>query len=274
MHFSIGREPVTSIYHGDDTLVTQQKGGILKRWHIANAGYVLDTNDNMDHTGFCRFAIDDDEWIFYPKNDNEICVSKLNEDDNQCVTILNPNGILEERKELPITRLGYLMCMKPIKFSNQLYVLAGYESGTFLTWDLRMNSVINIAQFEECPIAFDFCSESNRGIYGNATDKLGIFGYQRNEMKLIGRGDICIKNAGINCIRIRKDQKIFSAGGVDGRVRVFSWKSLRPLTVLTDHRAAVNDITYSCGKVDLWKSQIMATTGNDGQISLWNLYNN
>lgn len=268
----MGCEPVTSIYHGDETLVTQQKGGILKRWCIANAGYVLESTNDMNHKGFCRFVTDDD-YIYYPKNDNEICVGKLNSDDDQTMT-LNPKGILEERKEPPIARLGQLMCMQPITFSNQLYLLAGYESGIFLTWDLRTNAVINVAQFEEYPIAFDFCCEANRGIYGNTSDKIGIFGYQRNEMKLIGRGDICIKNPSTNCVRIRKDQKIFSTGGNDGRVRVFSWKSLRPLAVLTEHRATVNDIAYSPGKVDLWKSQIMASASNDGQISLWNLYNN
>lgn len=274
MHFSIGgNEPVTSIFHGEETLVTQQKGGILKRWHIANAGYVLDSTENTNHNGFCRFVTDDDERIYYPKNDNEICVSKLNHDvdDNEQTMILNPNGILDERKE---PQLGTVMCMQPLTISGQSYLLAGYESGCFLTWDLRTGHVINVAQFEECPIAFDFCADANRGIYGNTSDKLGIFGYQRADMKLINRGDISIKNSGINCVRIRKDQKVFCTGGSDGRVRVFSWKSLRPLTVLTEHRAPVNDIVYSPGKCDLWKSPIMACAGNDAVISLWNLYNN
>lgn len=280
LHFSIGSEPVTSIYHGEETLVTQQKGGILKRWHIANAGYVLDTTQDTNHIGFCRFVTDDQgDCIYYPQNGNEICIGKLNIDDVDQTMTLNPKSILDERKEqtpntLHSQQLGNLMCMKPIIISSQSYLLAGYESGIFLTWDLRTNGVINVAQLEECPIAFDFCSEANRGIYGNTTDKLGIFGYQRNDMKLINRGDISIKNAGINCVRIRKDQKVFSTGGNDGRVRVFSWKSLRPLTVLTEHRAAVNDIAYSPGKVDLWKSAIMACAGSDGVISLWNLYNN
>lgn len=239
---------------------------------MINSGYVLDTTDNMNHMGFCRFAADGTEHMFYPKDDNHIYMTKMQSTDNQCATILDAKQAMDERKEL--TQLGHLMCMKPFRFSDQLYVLAGYESGAFLTWDLRKCAVINVATFAECPIAFDFCADTNRGIFGNASDKLGIIGYQRNEMKLIGRGDIAIKNAGINCVRIRKDQKVFCAGGVDGRVRIFSWKSLRPLAVLTEHRSAVNDIVYSNDKVDLWKSQIMATVENDGQISLWNLYNN
>lgn len=296
LHFSIGRDqPVQAIYHGEETLITQQKGGLLKRWHIANSGYVLDSTVNTNHLGFCRFATDGTH-IFYPQNENEICVSKLNHDlptaapaanddncssgDNDQIMTLSPNNdsiLAAERKEPLLTTassLGTIMCMQPIALSNQLYLLAGYESGTFLTWDLRTQSIINVAQFEECPIGFDFCAEANRGIYGNMSDKLGIFGYQRNEMKLLNRGDICVKNPGISCVRIRKDLKVFCTGGTDGRVRVFSWKSLRPLTVLTEHRATINDIAYSPGKVDLWKQPIMACAGNDGQITLWNLYNN
>jgi len=270
LHFSIGSEPVTSIHHLDETLVTQQKGGIIKTWNISKCGYQLDTTIDTDHKGFCRFdCVAEQDILVTPSKDNDIIVYDIN--DFSIQHTLQPSSILNEKEPQP--PLGQVMCLKHIRLSDQNYVLAGYESGTFLTWDLRTNTVINTAKFEECPMAFDFCAESNRGIYGNASDKLGIFGYIRNEMKLINRGDIAIKNAGINCIKIRKDQKVFCSGGWDGRVRVFSWKSLRPLTVLTDHKAAITDISYSNEKVDLWKAPIMATSGSDGQISLWNLYN-
>lgn len=251
--------------------MTQQKGGIIKTWQIHKAGYALENTEDTNHKGFCRFQyVADADILISPKNDNEIIIYNMKNMDVQHT--LNANNVLNEREELP-SQLGQIMCFRYITFSNQSYVLAGYESGTFLTWDLRTNNIINVAKFEECPMAFDFCCETNRGIYGNASDKLGIFGYVRNEMKLINRGDIPIKNAGINCIKIRKDQKIFCSGGWDGRVRIFSWKSLRPLAVLTDHKASISDIEYSNEKVDLWKSPIMATSGSDSQIALWNIYN-
>lgn len=224
--------------------------------------------------GFCRFqCIPEHNLLLSPSEENDIVIYNLND-----LTVQNTLslGAIQQTNDSIVNNtsaMGSLMCMKLVRFSEQSYVLAGYESGTFLTWDLRTNSVINNAKFEECPMAFDFCSETNRGIYGNASDKLGIFGYIRNEMKLINRGDIPIKNSGINCIKIRKDQKVFCSGGWDGRIRVFSWKSLRPLTVLTDHKGAISDIDYTNGKVDLWKSPIMATSAADGQVSLWNLYN-
>jgi len=265
LHFTAGSEPITSIYHRDESLVTQSKGGVIKSWDIVKCGYKLEKSVDTNHLGFCRIhCVPEQNLLLSPSQDNDITIHDLN--DLTLQTTLSAGNQFD-------TPLGSLMCMKLITFSNQSYVLAGYESGTFLTWDLRTNTVINSAKFEECPMAFDYCCETNRGIYGNATDKLGIFGYIRNEMKLLNRGDLPIKNAGINCIRIRKDQKIFCSGGWDGRIRVFSWKSLRPLTVLTAHKGAISDINYSVGKVDMWKSPIMATAAADGQISLWNLYN-
>lgn len=98
--------------------------------------------------------------------------------------------------------------------------------------------------------------------------------YQRQSMQLQRSTDISLKNAGINCVRIRDDKKVFASGGWDGRVRVFSWKSLRPLAVLTEHKTgAIMDIVYSSGPVAMWKAPIMAVAGMDSQISLWNLYN-
>ena len=55
-----------------------------------------------------------------------------------------------------------------------------------------------------------------------------------------------------NRVKIRLDQKVFASAGWDGRVRIFSWKSLRPLAVLTEHKRNVLDLIYSPGTVQLW----------------------
>lgn len=74
-------------------------------------------------------------------------------------------------------------------------------------------------------------------------------------------------------MKIRKDLKVFVSGGFDGRIRVFSWKSLRPLAVLSEHKGNLMDIVFSDGPVSFWKSNIMAATGTDGKITLWDIYN-
>jgi len=67
---------------------------------------------------------------------------------------------------------------------------------------------------------------------------------------------------------------VFASGGWDGRIRIFSWKSLRPLAVLTQHKnGGVMDLAYSSQQVAMWRAPIMAAAGMDSQISLWDLYN-
>lgn len=66
---------------------------------------------------------------------------------------------------------------------------------------------------------------------------------------------------------------MFVSGGFDGRIRVFSWKSLRPLAVLSEHKGNLMDIAFSDGIVAFWKSNIMAAGGTDGKITLWDIYN-
>lgn len=260
------------MYHNDETLFTQQRNGTIKTWNIEKTGYVVDATIDTNYNGFCRFQCAlNDQLLFMPNQTNEILVYDLKSNNVQHTLV--PSIDDKNEREEP-TQIGLIMCLRYFQQSNQSYLLAGYESGHFITWNLRTNSIMNVTKFNtDCPITFDYCSETNRGIYGNESDKLGIFGYNRNEMKLINRGDISIKNAGINCIKIRKDRKIFCAGGWDGRVRIYSWKSLRPLAVLTDHKASITDIAYSNEKVDLWKAPIMATASSDGQIALWNIYN-
>lgn len=266
MHFSVSSESLTSLYHHDDVLVTQEKGGTIQSWLLSNSGYTLGIKKEMKHTGFCRIEfVPDENFLICPKDENTLAVYDLDDFVSDHLT-LSPDSS-------STTPLGQVMCFKHIKFSGQSYILAGYESGDFLTWDLRCSKVVDSKKFEECPMSVDYDTITNRGIYGGPSDRLGVFSYKRAATEVIKKSEIALKNPGINCINIRKDQKVFSTAGWDGRIRIYSWKSLRPLAVLTEHKAAVTDICYSDDKVSLWKAPLMAAAGLDGQISLWDLYN-
>lgn len=85
--------------------------------------------------------------------------------------------------------------------------------------------------------------------------------------------ELALSNPGCNVVKLRQDRKIFACGGWDGYLRLFSWKSLRLLAVLTEHQAGVTDVAFCNEVVKAWNSKIMAVCGADGVISLWNLYN-
>ncbi|XP_065369315.1 guanine nucleotide-binding protein subunit beta-like protein 1 [Calliphora vicina] len=272
LHFSIGKEPITTLHHTEEMLISQEKGGAVTLWTINNSGYKRHFTINANYVGYCRTALhsntnaEDDHLLFYPCEENSIGVLHIND-------VENPSQILvPDDAQLP--KLGTLTCFKPFECASQLFVLAGYESGHFLTWDLSTGMVVDVLQLEADPMALDYDPLTNRGIIGGPSDKLTAISYQRQSMQLQRSTDISLKNSGINCVRIRSDQKVFASGGWDGRVRVFSWKSLRPLAVLTEHKTgAIMDIVYSSGPVAMWKAPIMAVAGMDSQISLWNLYN-
>jgi len=80
---------------------------------------------------------------------------------------------------------------------------------------------------------------------------------------------------GISILSVRPDKKIVTVGCWDGRMMLFSWKKLRPLAILKEHKASVYDIVYSQCKVEAYDTKcLMAATGKDGYISMWDIYNN
>lgn len=99
--------------------------------------------------------------------------------------------------------------------------------------------------------------------------------FEISKAQVLGsRRQVTIKNPGTSVIGSRPDSKVFAAGGWDGRLRIFSWKSLRPFVVLDQHRGTIHDIAYSHGKIEAYNSKgLMAAAGKDGTISLWDLYN-
>lgn len=81
-------------------------------------------------------------------------------------------------------------------------------------------------------------------------------------------------NPGTSVITIRSDAKIMAVGGWDSRVRIFSWKSLKPLAVLDQHKDTIHDISYSTQRIKAYDNKfIMATAAKDGYIALWDIYN-
>lgn len=256
--------------HTADNLLSQEKGSTIRLWQMSNSGYQQTNELQTEHFGFCRMEyIPERQLIVNAKDSNDIGLYERNTLKLELLLQLE-SGTTNDG----LSNLGSIMCVRCINLSGQTYILAGYESGDFLTWDLRCSKVINRVKLEpEGPLSIDYDPITNRGVYAGSTDNIGVFNYNKSTMELIKKTDIKIKNQGVNCVKIRNDRKVFTAGGWDGKVRIFSWKSLRPLAVLTDHKDAIMDIQYSNEKVTLYKSAIMAAAGKDGQISLWDIYN-
>ncbi|XP_030378284.1 guanine nucleotide-binding protein subunit beta-like protein 1 [Scaptodrosophila lebanonensis] len=274
-HFKVGEQPITSLHHSPERLVTQEKGGTVTLWTMSNNCYARDRTISGNYLGYCHSAMHmspnnphGSVKLFYPCDRSTIGVLHIT-DPTEPIQKLVPYG-----PNLP--QLGAVSCFTSFEFSSNLFLLAGYESGHFLTWNVTLGTVVDmIAGLGPQPTTVDYDLVTNRGVIGGASDKITVFSYQRPPTIKVLRGtELLVRNAGLNCVRIRGDRKVFASAGWDGRIRIFSWKSMRSLAVLLQHKhGSIMDLAFSPQKVAMWGAPIMAAAGMDGQISLWSLYN-
>ncbi|XP_058457978.1 guanine nucleotide-binding protein subunit beta-like protein 1 [Malaya genurostris] len=275
---SVGTSPIINIAHTEDALITQEKEGYVKLWELTNSAYVLRHEIVTGHVGFCRFVYLGSRnpaipsTVIIPKNGPNIsilCARTFCEREKLCEPTVNG------KRHPLLPPLGTVMCLTPIELEGGIYLLAGYESGTIILWDLTTFKPMTHLQLyrNECPMDLDYDPVTNRGVCGGSSNEITVFSIDRKTFELEKKSMIIIKNPGVHRLKIRKDLKVFASAGWDGRIRIFSWKSLRPLAVLTEHKGELMDIVFSDEKVSMWKAVIMAAAGSDGQISLWNLYN-
>jgi len=77
---------------------------------------------------------------------------------------------------------------------------------------------------------------------------------------------IQLPNPGVSHVATRQDMKIFATCGFDERLRIFSWKSLKPLAVLKPHRKGITCIDFHPS------NGLLATGSIDHHIAFYDLY--
>ena len=77
-----------------------------------------------------------------------------------------------------------------------------------------------------------FVCDAAGGVSGAAEDKIVCFTFSLAPAEIAERARLTIPKAGIDALALRPDQRIFAAGGWDGRVRVFHYGKAKPLTIL------------------------------------------
>uniref|UniRef100_T1H4C4 WD repeat-containing protein 55 homolog n=1 Tax=Megaselia scalaris TaxID=36166 RepID=T1H4C4_MEGSC len=228
------------MHHTNDYLCTQEKGGLFKLWSLTNSGYTENQKVESSHQAFCKsnFCIEKN-LIAVPFEDNSIGL--LDVDTFEVVQRVSQNTD---------DKLGMISVLKFISINEKQYLISGYESGELRIHDLNnLDKVISSLKFENMITSVDFDPFTNRGICGGIGNKLNTFYINKSSLELQFDKDILIKNEGVEVVKIRGDRKIFVSGGSDSRVRIFSWKSLRPLAVLTEHKTGgISDISFSDGK--------------------------
>ncbi|XP_044739202.1 guanine nucleotide-binding protein subunit beta-like protein 1 [Chrysoperla carnea] len=252
-----------SIQHTDDKMITTLKSGEITVWNMENECQYKELHKLESGPGFCRTILAQDKYIATNQS-------------NSTVEIYDFMSKLKVASFVPDadSKFGNVMCLQHININENDYILSGYESGDLLLWDTKSSKTpLSQLKLREFLTSMDFDIANYRGICGNSSNYLQVFNLDRS-LNLSLKCELSMTNNGSNVVKIRPDRKVFVSGGWDGFLRIYSWKSLRPLAVLTEHKGALCDITFSDRPVSSWKVKLMAAAGNDAQISLWDLYNN
>uniref|UniRef100_A0A3P9MQ18 G protein subunit beta 1 like n=1 Tax=Oryzias latipes TaxID=8090 RepID=A0A3P9MQ18_ORYLA len=174
---------------------------------------------------------------------------------------------------VPEAKLGMVMCLKlwqPDSGPGPL-LLAGYEDGSLLLWDVTQRSKLSQVKAHPEPVmCLTFDPQRLRGISGSAEKKLSSWILDsQNNIQL----QECVKlvNPGVSQLCIRADGKLLASAGWDHRVRIFGWKKLRPLAVLQYHSDMVLSVAFS-DHLDP-RQRLLAAGSKDQRISLWSIYN-
>lgn len=250
-------ESIQVIHSIDQSILTQEKSGIIKIWDISESHY-QNTRSYVSYGGYCKSLLLKENLIV-PQGNSKLDLLDLN---------LNKIETFHPTDD----KLGNCMCLEKAVINGTLYILAGYETGDVILYDLRTNKVCSKLKLKECIISISYDSLTTRGICGNSSNMVQLFTIDKS-LNMSLKCEISITNQGCNVVKIRPDKKIFISGCWDGKLRLFSWKSLRLLVVLNEHRKTITDVQFSPHTVNYWKSNIMAASSGDGYVSLWNLYN-
>ncbi|XP_061528953.1 guanine nucleotide-binding protein subunit beta-like protein 1 [Phycodurus eques] len=248
-----------------DTLISQGRDMRICLWDLSKGSSELMDSLTTGSVGFCQCSVLETGQrtcllAFAGQQIEEVKIVELPSKTLVCSLVTD-------------SKSGSVMCVKlwqPQSGPGPL-LLAGYEDGSLLLWDITQRSILSQTKVHLEPVmCLTFDTESLRGISASSDNKLSSWILDgQNNLKL--QNCVTLTNPGISQLSIRGDGKLLASAGWDHRVRIFGWKKLRPLAVLQYHSDMVLSVAFSDHKDP--GQRFLAAGSKDQRISLWSIYN-
>lgn len=260
----------------------------------------------VNSLNFCSFAMCRDlrSSQSQPKADLLVAVPGI-QDGQVNITAIPGEGRFATLPPPKDIKTGMVMAIGLHYHQTQLSVIVGYESGYVCIWKQESSTMV-------WEIRYSHKAHSQPILSLSIAPRLGYF-YTSSADAVIARHPLLdeigepksvqTKHAGQQSLTVRSDDKILATAGWDGRVRVYSAKTMAELAVLKWHKdgcyaiafAAIKEETSSTNsnaesdapeksvslrdltvsekrtakaKVIHW----LAAGSKDGKVSLWDIY--
>ncbi|XP_015922342.1 guanine nucleotide-binding protein subunit beta-like protein 1 [Parasteatoda tepidariorum] len=257
------KKPIMFLKYYKSKLFIQSKDGVINVWSYDNFNWTVIRNFESDSVAFCASVF----WL----SDNKAFITLYNQDEH----LLDIYNLEEERKSKQLkmdASKGLCMCLKVIKLHGKQFFLAGFENGAIELRDGEDGNEVHSMNFHEGLVTcLDYDLElKNRGISGGADKFLQTWSISDN-FQIENVCQLALTEPGVSDVKIRHDGKIVIAAGWDFSIKIFSWKTLKPLAILNFHEQTIHSLACSPFPIDK-KNSVFASGSKDKNIALWTIY--
>ncbi|XP_046548568.1 guanine nucleotide-binding protein subunit beta-like protein 1 [Haliotis rubra] len=244
----------------EECLLSQGRDGFVKSWQYGDGSLTNTGHMRCATMGFCGSSVvlrNNSQLVATPSEAaSQVDVYDIHT--KHCVMSLKPDCSSQ--------KVGICMSIKTASQSEGNQILIGYENGSITLWDLRTQKCASTLDrlHGDSVMCMGFSANSRKGISGSVDKKLICWSVDA-ESHLEKTSELDITNPGLNDIVVRTDEKIVACAGWDNNIRLFSWKKIKPLAVLSYHRDSAQCLAFS-------QDNLLACGSKDQLISVWDIY--